>query len=119
MLSIANTLLAVMVTLPTGAYRPLYGRAGDAPVKVAAFQLDRDPVTRGDFLAFVRTHPEWQRGVAKQTFAQRDRYLADWRGALDAGDAAALRRPVTEVSWFAAKAYCEAQGKRAGARRGA
>ena len=112
MLSIANTLLAVMVTLPTGAYRPLYGRAGDAPVKVAAFRLDRDPVTRGDFLAFVRTHPEWQRGVAKQTFAQRDRYLADWRGALDAGDAAALRRPVTEVSWFAAKAYCEAQGKR-------
>ncbi len=39
-------------------------------------------------------------------------YLADWRGPLDAGDADALRRPVTQVSWFAARAYCASVGKR-------
>ena len=113
MLPIAHLLVvASMVTLPTGAYRPLYGRAGDAPVKVAAFQLDRDPVSRGDFLAFVRTHPEWRRSAVAPEAAERGRYLADWRGDLDAGDAAALRRPVADVSWFAARAYCAAQGKR-------
>ena len=109
---VAHVLAAVMVALPAGAYRPLYGSAGDAPRRVAAFALDRDPVTRGDFLAFVRAHPEWRRGTVRPTFATRGRYLADWRGDLDAGDAAALRRPVTDVSWFAAKAYCAAQGKR-------
>jgi formylglycine-generating enzyme required for sulfatase activity len=39
-------------------------------------------------------------------------YLAEWRADLDPGDADVLRRPVTSVSWFAAKAYCAAQGKR-------
>ena len=103
---------AAMVRLPAGTYRPLYGRAGDAPSHVAAFRLDRDPVTRGDFLAFVRANPQWRRGTVKPLFATPAGYLADWAGDLDAGDAADLRRPVTGVSWFAAKAYCSAQGKR-------
>jgi formylglycine-generating enzyme len=94
MIAATHILLAVMVALPAGAYRPLYGSAGDAPVRVAAFRLDRDPVTRGELLAFVRAHPEWRR--AEQA----------------AGDADWLRRPATDVSWFVAKAYCEARGKR-------
>ena len=112
MLAVARVLLGVMVALPTGAYRPLYGRAGDAPATVAAFRLDRDPVTRAEFLTFVRAHPEWRRSRVNPQLARRDGYLADWRADLDAGDAASLRRPVTGVSWFAATAYCEAQGKR-------
>jgi formylglycine-generating enzyme len=113
MLPVANLLaIAAMIALPAGAYRPLYGSAGDAPVRVAAFRLDRDPVTRGEFLAFVRAHPEWRRGVVQPTLATRGQYLGDWRGDLDAGAAAALRRPVTDVSWYAAGAYCAAQGKR-------
>ena len=110
--------LAAMVVLPAGTYRPLYGHAGDAAQRVAAFRLDRDPVTRGDFLAFVRAHPEWRRSSVAPRLADRDRYLADWRDDLDpsprtaSGAASALRRPVTDVSWFAAQAYCEAQGKR-------
>src|SRR5215217_360005 len=121
MLSVAHLLLAAtMVTLPSGAYRPLYANGTDASVKVTSFQLDRDPVTRGDFLAFVRTHGEWRRSAASDAFAERGRYLADWRDDLDpsprsggtAGDAVTLRRPITGISWFAAKAYCEAQGKR-------
>jgi formylglycine-generating enzyme len=103
---------AAMAALPAGAYRPLYGSAGDAPVRVAAFRLDRDPVTRGEFLAFVRTHPEWRRSAVSPTLAERGQYLGDWRDDLAAGDAATLRRPVTGISWYAAGAYCAAQGKR-------
>lgn len=103
---------AGMVRLPAGSYRPLYGRPGDPATRIAAFRLDRDLVTRGQYLAFVRAHPEWRRGAVRPLFAARDGYLADWAGDLDAGDAAALRRPVTGVSWFAARAYCAAAGKR-------
>jgi formylglycine-generating enzyme required for sulfatase activity len=103
---------AAMVRLPAGAYRPLYGRPTDPATRVAGFRLDRDPVTRGEFLAFVRANPEWRRGAVKPLFADRAHYLAGWRGDLDAGDATDLRRPVTGVSWFAARAYCSAQGKR-------
>ena len=102
----------VRVAIPAGSYRPLYGRPTDAPVHVAAFRLDRDPVTRGDFLAFVRANPEWRRGAVRPLFADRAGYLAEWRGELDAGDAADLRRPAAGVSWFAARAYCAWRGGR-------
>jgi len=101
-----------MVTVPAGTFRPLYGRASDAPLPVAAFALDRDPVTRRDFLAFVRAQPSWRRSAVKRVHATPAGYLADWRDDLEAGDADDLRRPVTNVSWFAARAYCTAQGKR-------
>jgi formylglycine-generating enzyme required for sulfatase activity len=39
-------------------------------------------------------------------------YLADWPAAGSAGSTADLERPVTSVSWFAARAYCAALGKR-------
>lgn len=105
---------AGMVRLPAGAYRPLYARPGDGPVRVGAFALDREPATAGEYLDFVRAHPEWRRSRVRPVFAERG-YLADWRGDLEPGgpgDAAALRRPVTGVSWFAARAYCAARGKR-------
>ena len=108
------------VAIPAGSYRPLYGRPSDAPLHVAAFRLDRDPVTRGDFLAFVRANPQWRRGAVRPLFADRASYLADWRADLDpssrsgegAGDATDLRRPVAGVSWFAARAYCAWRGGR-------
>src|SRR5215208_3111023 len=103
---------AGMVRLPAGAYRPLYGRSGTPGVAVRTFWLDRDPVTRAEFLAFVRDDPRWARGRVSPELADREGYLAEWRGETNAGDATDLRRPVTGVSWFAARAYCEARGKR-------
>ena len=100
------------VRIPAGAFVPLYGRRGDPPTRVEGFRLDRDPVTRGDFLRFVRAHPAWRRDRVRPLHADRARYLAAWPAALDAGDAADLGRPVTQVSWFAARAYCAAEGKR-------
>ena len=98
-----------MVRLPAGVSPLLYEGDGE---RVGAFRLDRDPVTRGEYLEFVRRHPAWRRGAVEPLLAARATYLADWRGAQDAGRADALNRPVTGVSWHAARAYCEAQGKR-------
>lgn len=96
--------------IPAGRYLPLYDR-GEGEVRVAAFALDRTPVTRGDYLAFVRENPDWQRGRVKALLADA-RYLADWPAALDAGRGDDLRRPVVHVSWFAARAYCAWRGGR-------
>ena len=102
---------STMARIPGGSYRPLYAARGDATVRVAPFALDREPVTRGQFLTFVQTQPAWRRDAIRPLFAQRG-YLADWPSATNAGGAGDLRRPVVNVSWFAAKAYCAAQGKR-------
>jgi sulfatase modifying factor 1 len=80
-------------------------------VRVAPFELMRTPVTNAQFLAFVTTPPDWRRGVAPPIFAEA-RYLEHWSGPLSLGSEARLAQPVTRVSWFAAQAYCEAQGAR-------
>ena len=100
-----------MAMIPTAIYRPLFRGEKDAKeIPVAAFQLDARPVTNGEFLDFVRENPRWQRSQVKRLFAD-ERYLAHWAGDLDLGNARA-GQPVTNVSWFAAKAFAAARGKR-------
>jgi formylglycine-generating enzyme len=100
-----------MAMVPAGRYRPLYAAKGAERVDVAAFALDREPVTTGDFLTFVKRHPQWRRDRVRRVYADAS-YLADWPSASGAGSGAVLRRPVTQVSWFAARAYCASLGKR-------
>jgi formylglycine-generating enzyme len=99
-----------MVRLPAGTHLPLYAPAGGRTA-IAAFTLDRRPVTRGEFLEFVRSEPRWQRGRVNPAFAG-PHYLRDWPGSVAAGDPDDRDRPVTHVSWFAARAYCAWAGKR-------
>jgi formylglycine-generating enzyme required for sulfatase activity len=83
----------------------------DGKVRVPAFELMTRPVSNAQFLAFVTTHPEWRRGTAPTIFAE-PRYLEHWSGPLSLGENALPEQPVTQVSWFAAQAWCEAQGAR-------
>lgn len=78
---------------------------------VATFELDTVPVTEADFLAFVEAVPEWRKDRAPTILAGDD-YLAHWKGPLEPASEEARRRPVTRVSWFAARAYCDWQGAR-------
>lgn len=55
------------------------------------FGLDRAPVTRGDFLAFVTAQPGWRRSQVKRVFADAD-YLRDWADDLDPGEGEATCR---------------------------
>ena len=81
------------------------------PVDIAPFAMRAVPVTAGEFLAFVRAHPDWQRGRAPEVFSDK-RYLIDWRAPLQLASDDAQTRPVINVSWFAAKAFCENEGAR-------
>ena len=100
-----------MAAIPETIYRPLFRGEKDAKeIRIAAFQLDARPVTNGEFLAFVREHPKWQRSQVKRLFAD-ERYLAHWAGDQALGSARA-EQPVTNVSWFAAKAFAAWRGMR-------
>ncbi|MFT7774154.1 formylglycine-generating enzyme family protein [Roseateles sp.] len=95
---------AAYVALPAGTLNSVLARDTDRePTQVAAFKLRETPVTRAEFRRFLASHPEWKPGRAPAVFAGAG-YL---QHELD--DASA---PVTEVSWFAAQAYCEAEGGR-------
>ena len=97
-----------MARVGPGPFRPLYAPDPSTTViDVGAFELDRVPVTNGEFLAFVRAHPQWQRDRVARVFAA-DAYLTHWAGPVELGSEAAADQPVTRVSWFAAKAYCAA-----------
>jgi sulfatase modifying factor 1 len=100
-----------MVLIPAGTYEPLYKNEGER--KVAAFFLDETPVTNAEYLEFVRANPRWRRSNALKLFTD-DHYLEQWKGDLELGDPAQLPpdAPVTNVSWFAAKAYARWVGKR-------
>lgn len=80
-------------------------------VSIGEFMIARQPVTNKEFLAFADRNPEWRRDTVLPLFADQN-YLAHWAGALILGDAMLPYQPVTNVSWFAARAYCEAEGGR-------
>jgi formylglycine-generating enzyme required for sulfatase activity len=111
-----------MVRVPAGTYLPLYAAPASPEarkvvrtsarrrVAVAPFEIDVYPVTNGEFLEFVRAHPEWRRSRVPRLFADAS-YLRHWRGDLELGDQAPADSPVVYVSWFAARAYLKTTGK--------
>ncbi len=101
-----------MATIPAGVYRPV-SRATTDPetVAVAAFRLDALPVTNAEFLAFVVAHPRWRRSRVSPLFAD-ETYLRHWAGDTELGPLAPPDAPVVNVSWFAARAYARAEGRR-------
>ena len=101
-----------MVRIPAGSYTPLYIKDAETR-KVEAFLIDTQPVTNAEFLEFVRVNPKWRRSQVKRLFAD-DAYLKHWGGDIDLGPNAAqiADSPVTQVSWFAARAYLKSKGKR-------
>ena len=98
-----------MANIPGGSYRPLYLKKDTPMISVKPFQIDKTPITNAEFAQFVKANPKWQRGNVSAKQAESN-YLKQWdKNGPKAADA---NKPVTNVSWFAAHAYCAAQGKR-------
>ena len=101
-----------MVKIPSGEYTPLFIK--DAQKRsVSTFLIDTRPVTNAEFLIFVSEHPQWRRSQVKKLFAD-EAYLKHWANDLDLGPHAdkIADSPVTNVSWFAARAYLKSKSKR-------
>ncbi len=98
-----------MASIPGGSYRPLYLKKDTPMISVKPFQIDKTPVTNAEFAQFIKGHPQWQRGKVGAKQAEPN-YLKHW--GKNGPQAADANKPATNVSWFAAHAYCAAQGKR-------
>lgn len=102
---------APMVSIKRGAYVPLYGTTDKKPVEIAAFEMDVYPVTNAQFVTFLKKYPAYTRSKMKGIFADKS-YLSQWESDFNYGKNNLSNAPVTNVSWFTAKKYCECQGKR-------
>lgn len=99
-----------MAQIKGGTYIPLYGVDSTA-VTIADFSMDVYPVTNADYLEFVKEFPEWQKSLVKGLFADGN-YMVDWESDLLFDKTLSAEAAITNVSWFAAKKYCECKGKR-------
>ena len=74
-----------------------------------AFYMDKYPVTNAQYKVFVDTNPQWGKHDIPKKYHDVD-YLKHWRGNnFPRGEA---DHPVINVSWYAAMAYAQWQGKR-------
>lgn len=99
-----------MAYIKGSRYIPLYGRDSTV-VEVHDFEMDIYPVTNAQFQDFVKKNPKWQKSKALKLFTDKS-YLANWENDFEPKSTENPKSPATYVSWFAAKDYCECQGKR-------
>ena len=100
------------VVIPPGKLASVLASDADTgPTVIPGFAMRPTPVTNGEYLAFVKTHREWQRGKAPSSFADGT-YLHTWRSTVTLGVGMSADQPVTNVSWFAAEAFCENEDAR-------
>lgn len=111
LLCCAGVQAADYVDLPSGALVSVLASDADrSPAPIPPFSMRVKPVTQGEFRFFVIAHPHWQASHVARTFADAG-YLKTWRG-MASPPQGAWRQPVTEVSWFAAQAFCESEQAR-------
>jgi formylglycine-generating enzyme required for sulfatase activity len=101
---------ALEIYIKGGTYTPFFQDKNETDQQIEALWVDKFPVTNRDFLAFVKVHPEWRKSSRKMIFAGAG-YLEHWQTDLVFSKEQTLL-PATNVSWFAARKYCESFGKR-------
>ncbi len=107
------SLAVEMVIITGGEYRPLYFKKDSELISVSSFMLDTTPVSNKQFFEYVERTPSWKKNRIPMLFSE-DTYLGHWSvtGTVWKPDVPQNRVAVTNVSWFAANAYCKGQGKR-------
>lgn len=98
------------VKLPKEVYEPAFRDPGETNTIVGPLLVDESPVTNRQFLAFILDHPQFSRSKIASLYADEG-YLSHWTSDKTFAKSEA-DFPVTYVSWFIARKYCAAQGKR-------
>lgn len=101
-------------TEPGGPFTSVLAQAPNdraAVVDVAPFSMREEPVTVAEYQRFLQAHPQWRRDRIPALYADPG-YLRSWQADGTPPAGTDPRAPVTEVSWFAARAYCGTEGAR-------
>lgn len=103
---------AEAAAIPKGSFKPMFGSEGQ-DLSVNAFWMDKTAVTNAAFAKFVAKNPTWKKERVGRDWADKN-YLSHWRSTNGSAlpNARDTNRPLTNVSWFAAQAYCEERGGR-------
>ena len=97
-----------MAALAVFALRGREPRISFERVWIDRFWIARYEVSNREFLRFVEENPQWRRDRAPKELRDED-YLVHWLSP-DRVPPGLADHPVTRVSWFAARAFCEWAG---------
>ena len=100
-----------MKKIQGGFYRAFVGKESDSLTQVESYYLDETAVTNREFVAFLKANPQWTKSKVLKLYADST-YLKHWKSDFEIPADVSPDAPVTNVSWFAAKAYAESVGKR-------
>ena len=102
-----------MVNVPSGQLLPFWmspvsnsKEKSNLKIEVPAFQAMKYAVTVEQYRIFLEKNPNWNSKQVSSLFADKT-YLDSWSLQLKKRSS-----PVTNVSWFAARAFCDSQGMR-------
>lgn len=104
-----------MVKVPSGLLTPFWlspvsnknqKMKQSSPVSISAFQSMKYAVTVEQYKEFLAKNMNWNPNEVSSLFADAT-YLESWVQQLESP-----KSPVTQVSWFAARAFCESYGMR-------
>ena len=99
------------VPISSGAFRSALQPDGQpALTTVMPVMMRTTLVSNAEFREFLVTHPAWRRDLVPSVFAGGD-YLSQWHDAQSFAPLAAAA-PVTQISWFAAQAFCASEQAR-------
>lgn len=109
----AGTESEEQVLIPNGKFIPFFKEGKEKDLEIKSFFIDKYPVTNSQFNEFLKKNPKYQKSkIAKLVVDQR--YLEHWsadilteKEAKEIGD-----NPVSNVSWFVSKKYCQSLGRR-------
>lgn len=102
--------VAAEIFVKGGIYSPFFKDKDEVDQQISSLWVDKFPVTNREFLSFVKKHPEWRRSNRKEVFVGIG-YLEHWQSDLNFSKKFSSL-PVTNISWFVARKYCESLDKR-------
>lgn len=97
--------------IPEGSFHSILPEVEGEPIAVESFYMDRLAVTNSEFLEFLKENEEWRRSKIPAVYTNSG-YLKQWESDLNPGEQSKPGQPVTNVSWFAANAFCQWDGGR-------
>lgn len=101
------------VLVPSGSFHSVMPEVKGEAVPVDSFYLDITAVTNEKFAEFTDQNENWRPDEIPSVFTNEG-YLKHWQeeGHKPDYERIGRERPVTNVSWFAANAYCQWSGGR-------